>query len=93
MKIIIWSVGLAVLLVVAPAQAQTANIPVPDTLGANFADTTDTATADAFAYLIGEWDFRFQTRRQDGTWRADGSSDGGRTWTRDVSRMEATRTK
>jgi len=66
-------------------QAQTDNVPVPDTLGANFdIEHPGTTTPDAYDYLIGEWSFRFQARRQDGSfdpqrnghWRVWKSHDG-----------------
>jgi len=53
----------------AGISAQSDNVPTPDTLGANFdADSTGVANPDAFDFLVGEWAFRFQTRRDDGTW-------------------------
>jgi hypothetical protein len=49
----------------ADAHAQVADVPVPDTLGANFdADKPGTAGPDAFDFLVGEWNFRFQSRGQ-----------------------------
>ena len=74
----------AVLALPARAYAQGANVPVRDTLGANFdADHPGTAGPDLFDYLVGEWDFRFQTRNQNGAlnparnghWRAWKSHD------------------
>jgi len=45
-------------------------IPLPDTLGANFS-VADSATASSspadYDFLIGTWQFRFQQRRQDGS--------------------------
>jgi hypothetical protein len=53
----------------APLAAQVADVPAPDTLGANFdISRPGTADADAFDFLIGEWNFRFQSRRGDGTY-------------------------
>jgi hypothetical protein len=51
--------------------AQTGAVPAPDTLGANF-DPSEPGTAgpDAFDFLIGEWNFRFQSRRGDGSYNA-----------------------
>lgn len=51
------------------ARAQTGDVPAPDSLGANFdPDTPGTANPDAFDFLVGEWNFRFQTRREDGSY-------------------------
>ncbi len=79
--------ALAALVAVAGSRAgaQSTDVPVPDTLGASFdADHPGTAALDAFDYLIGEWSFRFQTRKQDGsynpprpgTWKTWKSHDG-----------------
>lgn len=62
-------------LVAAPAFAQNQQsvpraIALPDTMGANFS-VADSATATSlptdYDFLIGEWEFRFQPRRRDGT--------------------------
>jgi len=75
----------AAVLWVTPLRAQSDNVPAPDTLGANFdIEHPGTTTADAYDYLIGEWNFRFQTRREDGSfnpprsghWRVWKSHDG-----------------
>src|SRR5262245_40895113 len=45
-------------------------IQLPDTLGANFSvpdSATATSKPDDYDFLIGSWQFRFQSRRQDGT--------------------------
>src|SRR5215216_4062696 len=45
-------------------------IQLPDTMGANFS-VSDSATATSLAtdydFLIGVWEFRFQSRRRDGS--------------------------
>ena len=67
------SVGLAAvaLFVATPGlYPQTRAIPLPDTLGANFA-IADSAralgSATDFDFLVGTWHFTFQARRPDGT--------------------------
>ena len=66
-----WALTALVMLAGTRARAQSADVFVPDTLGANFdSDHPGTAGADAFDYLVGEWTFRFQTRRQDGSFTA-----------------------
>ena len=67
--------ALASAVVTATALAQTPQsapraIPLPDTLGANFAveDTlTGTSGPADFDFLVGTWRFTFQTRRRDGS--------------------------
>lgn len=52
---------------VATARAQ--NVPAPDTLGANFdIEHPGTGGPDLFDYLVGEWNFRFQSRDDNGGW-------------------------
>lgn len=53
--------------------AQARAIPMPDTLGANFAvadSARGTASPDDLDFLIGMWHFRFQQRNVDGTFGA-----------------------
>jgi hypothetical protein len=91
------------ILTASSARAQSGDIPVADTLGANFTDTTGTAGPDAFDYLIGEWTFRFQTRNQNGAfnpprngeWKAWKSYDNmvvEDTWSLDPAPGQARRT-
>ena len=59
---------------VAAAQATNSPraIPLPDTLGAGFSiadSATRSGTPADFDFLIGLWEFRFQTRRPDGTFQ------------------------
>ena len=75
----------AALLLVTAATGRAQNVPLADSLGANF-DTEHPGTAgpDLFDYLVGEWSFRFQTINQNGVlgparnghWRAWKSHDG-----------------
>ena len=52
-----------------PSSVRAQDVPAPDTLGANFdISTPGTGGPDLFDYLVGEWDFRFQTRRDNGAW-------------------------
>lgn len=65
---------LVVTLVASRGLAQRAReIPLPDTLGANFsiADTaTKAGTPEDYDAMIGFWQFRFQTRNADGSFNA-----------------------
>src|ERR1051325_437434 len=48
------------------ALAQKAEIPRPDTLGANFDHTTPgKGTPSDYDFLIGKWEFRYQPRDQE----------------------------
>jgi hypothetical protein len=67
--------------------AQSGDVPRPDTLGANFDITTPgTGGPDLFDYLVGEWTFRFQTRREDGTYNPPRSGHW-KTWKSHDGRM------
>jgi hypothetical protein len=56
-----------IMLCVAARRVAAQDVPLPDTLGANFDITTPgTGGPDLFDYLVGEWDFRFQTREDGG---------------------------
>src|SRR5687768_10458535 len=66
--------SLVLILAAVPAFAQTQGslpraIPLPDTVGANFA-VTDTLTGKSgpadYDFLIGTWRFTFQARNRDG---------------------------
>jgi len=68
-----------------PATAQVADVPSPDTLGANFKhDSVGTSTPTDFDFLDGTWNIRFQSRRSPsefnparaGTWSAHRTHDG-----------------
>jgi hypothetical protein len=73
------------LLAAASVRAQVADVPTPDTLGANFRhDSIGTSTPTDFDFLDGKWNIRFQSRKSAtefnpavaGTWSAHRTHNG-----------------